>query len=46
VGNRGQGVHKWIKEFEREALISLAYGSIKLINPAALQAYLSRGDAE
>lgn len=46
MGMTRQGVHKWIKEFEREGLVSLAYGSIELINPAALQAYLSRIDKE
>jgi CRP-like cAMP-binding protein len=46
MGMTRQGVHKWIKEFEQEGLIELAYGRITLINPAALQAYLSRIDSE
>jgi CRP/FNR family transcriptional regulator, cyclic AMP receptor protein len=44
MGMTRQGVHNWIKEFEREGLISLAYGSITLTNPAALKAYLGRVD--
>lgn len=42
MGMTRQGVHKWIKEFEGQGLISLAYGRITLINPAALKAFLSR----
>lgn len=45
MGMTRQGVHKWIKEFEGQGLLSLAYGSITLTNPAALKAYLSRVDA-
>lgn len=44
MGMTRQGVHKWIKAFEREGLVELAYGRITLINPAALQTYLSRVD--
>lgn len=44
MGMTRQGVHKWIKDFEREGLVTLAYGKIRLTNPAALQAYLSRVD--
>lgn len=42
MGMSRQGVHKWIKEFEREGLIRLGYGCITLTDPAALQAFLSR----
>lgn len=44
MGMTRQGVHKWIKAFEQEGLVELAYGRITLINPAALKAYLSRVD--
>jgi CRP-like cAMP-binding protein len=44
MGMTRQGVHRWVKEFEREGLVSLEYGKITLVNPAALQAYLSRVD--
>ncbi|TGN40392.1 Crp/Fnr family transcriptional regulator [Marinobacter confluentis] len=45
MGMTRQGVHKWIKAFEREGLLSLGYGSITLTDPAALQAFLSRVDS-
>lgn len=44
MGMTRQGVHKWIKEFERLGLIELAYGRITLSCPAELQEYLLRSD--
>lgn len=36
MGMTRQGVHKWIKAFEREGYIRLAYGSITINNPSKL----------
>ena len=44
MGMTRQGVHKWIKEFERLGLIELAYGRITLNSPAALQDFLTHAD--
>ena len=40
MGMTRQGVHKWIKAFEREGHIRLAYGSITINNPSKLLASL------
>lgn len=40
MGMTRQGVHKWIKDFERRGLLSLAYGRIVLPDPAALQRHM------
>ena len=40
MGMTRQGVHKWIKNFERSGLLELAYGRIVLPDPTALQRHL------
>ena len=40
MGMTRQGVHKWIKDFERSGLLELAYGRIVLPDPTALQRHL------
>lgn len=44
MGMTRQGVHKWIKDFERQGLVKLAYGRITLSEPAVLQRYLDTID--
>lgn len=44
MGMTRQGVHRWIKAFEREGLIQLGYGRITLNSPVRLQQYLSNID--
>jgi len=41
MGMTRQGVHRVIKNFEREGLLQLAYGRITITDPSALQAYLT-----
>jgi CRP-like cAMP-binding protein len=44
MGMTRQGVHKWIKDFERRGLLELGYGRIVLTDPAALQRYMETID--
>ncbi|MFO7994032.1 MAG: Crp/Fnr family transcriptional regulator [Marinobacter sp.] len=44
MGMTRQGIHQWIKGFEREGLLELSYGRIVLTDPAALQRHLERID--
>ncbi|KPQ29207.1 MAG: cAMP-binding putative transcriptional regulator [Marinobacter excellens HL-55] len=44
MGMTRQGVHKWIKDFERRGLLKLTYGRIELTNPATLQHYVDTLD--
>ncbi|MFN2361758.1 MAG: Crp/Fnr family transcriptional regulator [Marinobacter sp.] len=44
MGMTRQGVHKWIKDFERQGLVKLTYGRITLSEPAVLQRYLDTID--
>lgn len=40
MGMSRQGVHKWIKDFERRGLLRLGYGRITLTDLAALQRHM------
>lgn len=44
MGMTRQGVHKWIKDFERRGLLTLGYGRIVLNDPAALQRHMATID--
>ncbi|MBO6849590.1 MAG: Crp/Fnr family transcriptional regulator [Marinobacter sp.] len=44
MGMTRQGVHKWIKDFERRGLLQLGYGRIMLTDPAALQRHMETID--
>ncbi|MCL7943562.1 Crp/Fnr family transcriptional regulator [Marinobacter sp. ATCH36] len=44
MGMTRQGVHKWIKDFERRGLVQLAYGRITLTDPVVLQRHLDTID--
>lgn len=40
MGMTRQGVHKGIKIFEEQGLLELAYGQVKIVDPAALRAFI------
>jgi len=44
MGMTRQGVHKWIKDFERRGLLQLSYGRITLTDPAAMQRHMETID--
>lgn len=44
IGMTRQGVHKWIKAFERRGLVTLRYGRITLTDPTELKRHLDTVD--